>query len=101
TMYYDCFLKHYNSVDRPLAHSVWLGGGSGFVTKTEVYSLYGRKQGVGITADLFRVLGVPDTHKHNSDRGQHVSPHTCKMAYYEKKIYQMGLCRMKLSRNTK
>ena len=91
-MYYKCFLRKYPGMDLPRKESVWLGGGAGFVTKTEVYPLFGERQGIDVAVDIFRVTGVPQNHKHREDRKKGVSPHVCKVAYYKGKRYQMGLC---------
>ncbi len=97
-MYYQCFLKKYPNMDMPAENAVWLGGGTGFVTKTEVYPLFGKEEGLETTVNIFKATGVPENHKHFADRKQGVSPHICKVAYYEGKQYQMGLCHAKLTK---
>ncbi len=97
-MYYECFLKKYPDMDRPSQDMVWLGGGTGFVTKTEVYPLFGREEGLETTVNIFKATGAPDNHKHFSDRKLGVSPHICKVTYYEGKRYQMGLCHAKITK---
>ncbi|TGY97292.1 type III-A CRISPR-associated RAMP protein Csm5 [Petralouisia muris] len=97
-MYYECFLRKYPDMDMPFEDSVWLGGGTGFVTKTEVYPLFGKEEGVETVVNLFKATGVPENHKHYLDRKRGVSPHICKVAYYEGKRYQMGLCRAKITK---
>ena len=97
-MYYDCFLKKYQDMDMPAPNSVWLGGGTGFVTNTEVYPLFGKEEGLERTVDIFRATGAPNNHKHSADKKLGVSPHICKVAYYEGKRYQMGLCHAEIAK---
>lgn len=93
-MYYENFLSKYPEIDRPRSNAVWLGGGTGFVTKTEIYPLFGRKQGIEMTTGILKAVGVPDKHKHFKDKSLGVSPHICKITYYGGKKYQMGLCQI-------
>lgn len=96
-MYYNVFLQKYDVVDMPEKNAVWLGGGTGFITKTEVYPLLGEKEGLKKTVEIFNVTKVPSVHKHNKDCELGVSPHICKMTYYNERRYQMGLARLFLS----
>lgn len=98
-MYYQCFLKKYQDMDMPAENSVWLGGGTGFATKTEVYPLFGKEEGLETVVNIFKATGVPDNHKHFADKKLGVSPHICKVAYYEGKRYQMGLCHAKITKS--
>lgn len=91
-MYYDCFLRKYLVFNVPDKNAVWLGGGVGFLSKTEVYPLFGEKRGIEETVKIFKATGVPEAHKHYMDSRWNVSPHICKVAYYQKRMYQMGLC---------
>ena len=54
--YFECFLQKYPGMDAPSEQSVWLGGGAGFVTKTEVYPLFGTSPGVELTARIFKAV---------------------------------------------
>lgn len=98
--YYECFLSKYPNLDLPGQQTVWLGGGTGFVTKTEVYPLFGKSQGVDMAIGIFKAVGLPDKHKHVRDRSLGVSPHICKTAYYHGKRCQMGQCRLRISEQT-
>ncbi|MCI8827030.1 MAG: type III-A CRISPR-associated RAMP protein Csm5 [Lachnospiraceae bacterium] len=91
-MYYEYFLRKYSIFSLPDKNAVWLGGGVGFLSKTEVYPMFGEKEGIDITTKIFRDTKVPNQHKHYMDSCWNVSPHICKMTYYQKKRYQMGLC---------
>lgn len=96
--YYDNFLKQYKSIGVPEDNSVWLGGGCGYVTKTEVYPMFGKREGLDVVVDIFKGIGVPDQHKHYKDRQFGVSPHICKVTYYNRKRLQMGLCHINLAK---
>lgn len=72
--------------------TVFLGGGSGFVSKTIIYELFKEREAVDVVCDIFKGTGVPWNHKHNKDRGLGVSPHILKCTYYQGKEYEMGEC---------
>lgn len=95
-MYYDSFLKKFKGMDMPATDMVWLGGSTGFVTKTEIYPLFGSKDGVGVTADIFKLTKVPEKHKHFQDKSMKVSPHICKVADCNGKRCHMGACHFKI-----
>ena len=59
--------------------TVFLGGGSGFVSKTVIYSLLGEREGVQAVQDIFDKTYVPKEHKHYKDCRLGVSPHVLKM----------------------
>ena len=90
--YDETFRLHFKNGGRSTADSVYLGGGAGFVSKTDIYPVYGRQKGVEITADIFRQTKVPGNHKHNLDKSLGVSPHILKMTRYKGKLYHMGEC---------
>lgn len=92
--YYDNFLSSFAGEKRPADNGVFLGGGCGFPSKTVVYPLYGKREGVETVSKIFEKKRVPLEHKHHLDREYGVSPHTLKCTKYQGKIYQMGLCRI-------
>ncbi len=71
--------------------TVWLGGGTGFLSKTILYQLYER-QAVKLTDKVFQeTLGKNyKEHKHSSDIADGVAPHVCKCTRYQGKLYDMG-----------
>ena len=97
-IYFECFLRKFPSFAMPKSDTVWLGGGAGFVTKTEVYPLFGDREGVEMTADIFHSTAVPKQHKHDRDKKLGVSPHICKVTYYDGRRRQMGMCHIKITR---
>lgn len=71
---------------------VFCGGGCGFVSKTVVYPLFGKEDGIAFTQKVFEKTKVPSVHGHNKDREHGASPHTLKCTKYRGKTLQMGLC---------
>ncbi len=66
-----------------------LGGGTGFLTKTLIYSLASdRRQAVYVTRKLMEKMFRK--HYHNEDRV--ISPHTLKLVSMDGDTYLMGLC---------
>ena len=75
--------------------TVWLGGGTGFLSKTVLYPLFG-EQAVGIIDSIFQnTLGKNyREHKHDQDRRKRLAPHVCKCTYYHGQLYDMGMGRI-------
>lgn len=90
--YNDNFLHAFSGVDRLTPPQVFIGGGSGFVSKTVLYPLMGKQDGIGAAVEIFKQTGVSYKHKHHQDRGLGVSPHILKCTWYGGKTLQMGLC---------
>ena len=95
-VYYDCFLRAFRTADRPLPGQVYLGGGTGFASKTVIYPLLGRIDGLDTVIDIFRNTGVPATHKHEKDRQYGVSPHILKCTRFDGQLMEMGKCRLEI-----
>lgn len=96
-LYYEMYLSYYQGIDRPSPDSVWIGGGSGFVTKTVVYPLMGEQEGLSLTMKIFeKTLSskAQSEHKHFKDRRVGVSPHIVKYTRHKGKKYQMGMCKL-------
>ena len=73
---------------------IYIGGGSGFVTKTSTYPYLGEnkkaKEIVGkILADKFRKIKHRDLSVKNG-----VSPQVLKLTKYKNEYYEMGLCKI-------
>ncbi len=71
---------------------VWLGGGSGFLSKTIIYPVF-EKDAVRISDAIFKnTLGKNySIHKHNKDISLRIAPHVCKCTYYNGRLYDMGM----------
>lgn len=78
---------------------IYLGGGCGYATKTVTYPLLGQEDGVKTVSRIIDQTLSPVSrrqHKHVQDVGLKVSPHTLKCTRFEGKIYEFGLCRLKI-----
>lgn len=91
---YDKYYLQAFSVDNILGGgNLYLGGGSGFVSKTVLYPLLGG-QGVRRTSEILsRQFPI---HKHNHDQSYGASPHTLKCTKYRGELYEMGACTMEI-----
>ncbi|WP_295157703.1 type III-A CRISPR-associated RAMP protein Csm5 [uncultured Ruminococcus sp.] len=86
-------------------HLLYLGGGSGYATKTTVYPMYSEddinravKTVQKIMVDTTSTKRDGDLHKHRFDLERYeVSPHTLKVAKIGGRIYEMGLCKVDIS----
>ena len=90
--YSDNFLAAYSGVDRLRPPQVYVGGGAGFVSKTLLYPLMGKKDGIETAVQIFDKTRVPREHKHREDKRLGVSPHIIKCTHYKGQTLQMGLC---------
>ena len=90
--YSDNFLRAYQGMDQLRPPQVYVGGGTGFLSKTLVYPLMGRSAGIDTTVKIFEKTGVPVQHKHRGDKQLGVSPHILKCTRYQGSTLQMGLC---------
>lgn len=91
TMYNNCFISKYENVKPLNPNQFFLGGGSGFVSKTVIYALYG-KDGTEKIVNIFNNTNVPRKHGHDIDSRKGVSPHTIKMTETNNKTFKFGLC---------
>lgn len=91
---YDrCYLRAFPVDDIMGGGNLYLGGGSGFVSKTVLYPLLGERglrRTSEILAQQFR------NHKHNQDIRRGVSPRTLKCTKYQNRLYEMGACTMEI-----
>ncbi len=95
-MYIRDFLKSFRYRESLPDGAVFLGGGSGYVSKTVSYPLMGKDEGIRFVQNVFDKTKVPYSHKHNMDREYGVSPHILKCSRIGGNLYQMGLCSLKL-----
>lgn len=95
--YYECFLKAFSGTYMPESNAVYLGGGSGFATKTVIYSMYGKKMGVPLVSDIFKKTmsdKIYKEHVHETDVELGASPHIVKYTEDNGGLFEMGLCRL-------
>ncbi len=91
-MYNECFLKAFHGMDILQPHKVFVGGGSGFVSKTVLYPILGKTKGIKSAITIFDKTKVPRNHGHSSDAQRGASPHILKCSWYKEQTLQMGLC---------
>ena len=92
-------MKKFAGADRPLPGTVYLGGGTGYFTKTVLYPLLGYKEGLRTASRILDQTLPPkirEKHGHNLDARKGVSPHMLKCTEYRGKRYQMGMCTISL-----
>ncbi len=91
---YDYFYKRFRR-GRNEKGIVWLGGGTGFVSKTILYNAF-EERGVKVTDQVFQMtLGKKyKEHKHDGDRNLGIAPHVCKCTRYGGKLCDMGMGRL-------
>lgn len=94
--YYRVFQKKFPRNDRGKPDTVFLGGGSGFVSKTIIYSLFDERESIEIVKNIFDRTNVPKNHKHYKDTRMGVSPHILKCTRYQGKEYMMGQCELNI-----
>lgn len=92
--------RQYSKFQKPLSFisesapdgcELYIGGGAGFVSKTFVYAMDEAK---ALKFVASRMQEFFYKHYHRQDESIGVSPHTMKCTMYNKKIYQMGKCRV-------
>lgn len=96
------FLSEFQRLPAEKGHLLYVGGGSGFASKTAVYALYSDKEKAVKTVS--RILDNVDSFKIKNGRrekmGNHLndpieygtSPHIRKCTVYNNKLYDFGLC---------
>lgn len=100
-IYYRSFQKKFSGIPTPKVNYLYLGGGSGFASKTVVNSLYtDDKDRIRLTQKIFEKTKVPRNHKHYKDNEYGVSPHILKCTRYQGQTLQMGLCKLEKMKRT-
>lgn len=95
--YNKCFVEPFTAVEYIDDGSVFLGGGSGYVSKTVVYPLYDGEaceEIVRIVQKILINITINGVQKHGKDLEYGISPHTIKCTYYHDQLLQMGLCQL-------
>lgn len=95
--YNECFIEMFQDAEPLQNDYVIIGGGSGFVSKTIMYPLFDRKEGVALVREIFFKTIAEEksgNHKNKVDLQEGISPHIIKYTRYNGKIYQMGVCEL-------
>lgn len=91
--YQRAFRSYFNTANiLPLgtANALYIGGGTGFLTKTMLLGITDDKTRLNYTAEYLN--GRFYKHKHLSGKTSGVSPHILKITEYNGKMYEMGKC---------
>ena len=107
------FLQKFENIDilRADRPQIFLGGGAGFVSKTLVYPIMGKTDGLNTAVKIFnntvksnnknnRTNGNYDNKRqepsHEKDKKLGVSPRVLKLTEYDGQTLQMGLCEFQI-----
>lgn len=90
--YWEKILKQFKNVAPVIdgRYTCFLGGGTGFESKTVIYPSFERPKAVDFTSDILSVL-FPDV---NHDADREVSPRVVKCTYYKNNKYLFGACKL-------
>ncbi len=95
----DCFSFFYKRFGRGSNEDgiVWIGGGTGFLSKTILYNAFDSRA-VRTTDRVFRATlgGKYREHKHEQDIRLNLAPHVCKCTRYGGKLYDMGMGKLEV-----
>lgn len=92
--YADVYVNHFEKMPRR-KNEIYLGGGSGYGTKTIAYELLDAANRVKVVSNIMDMRFR--RHKHRQDVQKGVSPHTLKCTRYGGKICEMGKCQIEIS----
>lgn len=95
-IYKKCFTDAFNTNVDIRDETVFLGGGVGFVSKTMIYPLFGKNEGIDVSKKIFEKTGVPKEHKHFNDNRLGASPHILKCTRWNGRLYQIGQCKFEI-----
>ena len=96
--YTECFGSKFRSGDTLGKGMFYLGGGSGYVSKTVTYPLFG-ENGVKTVSKIMDAplpKKIKEQHHHVKDVSLGVSPHMIKKTVYQGKKYSFGLCQLEI-----
>lgn len=98
--YNELFLQYFEKETLFDQDVIYLGGGSGFASKTIIHQLLANDaQRVKLVSNIIdATLGakIKNQHKHFRDAHLGVSPHMCKLTQFDGGLYQMGACRIEI-----
>lgn len=85
------FKQPANNAEVNYEHSIVLGGGSGYFSKTLTYAYLGANKGLEESSKIMRTL-FSKNKLHDIDTEIGISPHMLKYTKYEGKLYPYGIC---------
>ena len=89
--YENNFLKAFPQNKTYEGTLLYLGGGAGFATKTVMYPLFGKAEGLKQVTKIMEKT-TPPQHHHQKDEGIGVSPHMKKCTRYAHALHEFGAC---------
>ncbi len=96
--YLDTYLSHFpvprGMVNVDFENCIFLGGGSGFFSKSLLYPYLGKERGLKNTARMMQKTFSGHYHERDLEKG--ISPHMMKYTRYEGQVYPMGMCGVEL-----
>ncbi|MDD5859319.1 MAG: type III-A CRISPR-associated RAMP protein Csm5 [Eubacteriales bacterium] len=93
--YHEQYESHFQLPDGGVygSHLLFLGGGSGFFSKTLTYPYYG-DEALNIVIRAMRKSKTARKHHHENDEGLGISPRTMKYTEWGGRRYPFGLCKV-------
>ena len=88
------YRANFSGITSFLPNTIYLGGGTGFLTKTMLLGLYDSKARLDFTSRLLSERFK--NHRHKDDKELGVSPHMIKLTEYNGEIYEMGMCALEI-----
>ena len=89
------YIEKNSFIDMKSGSYLYIGGGVGFASKTEIFTLFEKNKAAAVTQRILSNTSKKD--KHNDDVRNHgISPRTIKCTKYHGKTYQMGLCKLEI-----
>lgn len=97
--YFNNFLSKFSGIAKQTGNVMFIGGGTGFHTKTVLSSLYDDPKTIaektGIVLENVSAQGKGRIGKHKNDyQDPGVSPRTRKCTRYNGKLYDVGMCKI-------
>lgn len=91
--YVNVFVRHFMELPH-VKNEIYLGGGSGYGTKTVAYELLDSDSRLRVVSNIMD--NRFSNHKHRQDLQKGVSPHMLKCTRYEGRLCEMGRCQIKI-----
>ena len=88
--------KKYGALSPDRKYVITIGGGAGYISKTDPYNMYSDKEAVQVVSNILETY-TPKAHGHRGDSRKGVSPHTLKITKYSGRTYQFGQCEIKIT----
>lgn len=99
SQYSEFFLSKFDKITPfKYTNTIWLGGNTGYPTKTIAYNLLGRNKGLDEVSEIMEFMFRG---KHTSDMDMGVSPHCLNATKYNNQLCHMGECTLAFAKTDK